>query len=245
MNRGCIVTSRCLQYSVVRVLAIAVAIALVPTVGFAQLTRGAISGTIKDTSGGVVPGATITITHNETNATREAVTDERGTFRVGALEPGLYKVTAQLAGFATVEQPNIDVRTSTEISLDFELKAAAVSEVIVVQAQTAALNRVDPTISTTISARRVVEMPLAGERNINNLIADSSERGPTTRPGHLCDQRAALAQQQLHDRRLRQQRHLGHHLDVAGRARGGGRVPGADESIQRRVRPQHRRRRST
>ena len=110
-------------------------VALVPCTSSAQLTRSAISGTVKDTSGGVVPGATITITHVETNVMRTAVTDGEGFFRIGALEPGLYKVAAQLSGFATVEQPNIDARAATEISVDFQLKAADVSETIVVEAQ--------------------------------------------------------------------------------------------------------------
>lgn len=173
-----------LAYLCMRTVAFTLAIvALVPCTSSAQLTRSAISGTVKDTSGGVVPGATITITHVETNVMRTAVTDGEGFFRIGALEPGLYKVAAQLSGFATVEQPNIDARAATEISVDFQLKAADVSETIVVEAQTTALNRRDPTISTTISSRRVVETPLAGGRNINNLILTIPNAVSTTGQG--------------------------------------------------------------
>jgi hypothetical protein len=167
----------------VRVLAIAVAIAMIPIDGFAQLTRSTISGTVKDTSGAVVPGATITVTNAETNAARETVTDGEGFYRVGALEPGIYRVTAQLAGFATVNQPNIEARTATEISVDFQLKAAAISEVIVVEAQTTAVNRRDPTISTTISSRRVVESPLGAARNVNGLILTIPNAVSTTGQG--------------------------------------------------------------
>ena len=168
-----------------RAVAITVAVVVfTPATSSAQLTRSAISGTVKDASGAVIPGATITITNVETNAPRTTVTDGQGFFRVGALEPGRYKVTAQLAGFATVEQPNIDARTATEISLDFQLKAADISELIVVEAQTVALNRRDPTISTTISSRRVVETPLAGGRNINNLILTIPNAVSTTGQGN-------------------------------------------------------------
>jgi hypothetical protein len=168
---------------VVRVLAIAVAIALVPTAGFAQITRSAISGTVKDTSGGVIPGATVIITNIDTNAVRETVTDGEGFFRVGALEPGPYKVSASLPGFVTVEQSDVAVRSAAEISLDFELKPSGVAEVIVVEARTATLSRRDPTIATTISSRRVVETPLAGGRNINNLILTIPNAVSTTGQG--------------------------------------------------------------
>jgi hypothetical protein len=170
-------------YSIARVVAIVVGIALVPASGFAQLTRSAVSGTVKDTSGGVVPGATITITNIDTNAVRETVTDGDGFFRVGGLEPGQYKVSAALPGFATIEQSNVAVRSAAEISLDFQLKPSGVAEVVVVQAETVALSRRDPTISTTISSRRVVETPLGAARNINNLILTVPNAVSTTGQG--------------------------------------------------------------
>lgn len=80
---------------------------LLPADLSAQITRGAILGTVRDTSGAVIPGATVTVTNQATNITRETFTDELGFYRVPALDPGVYTVKAELAGFQTVEFPDI------------------------------------------------------------------------------------------------------------------------------------------
>ncbi len=76
---------------------------LVPSVGFAQMTRGSIAGVVRDASGAVVPGATVTVTNVATNAALTAVTDGEGFYRVPALEPGIYTVNSELSGFRKVE----------------------------------------------------------------------------------------------------------------------------------------------
>lgn len=156
---------------------------ILPTNAFAQLTRGAISGTVRDSSGLVVPGATIRVTNLDTNATLTVISDSVGFYRVAPLEPGRYRVTAELAGFATVEQTDIDVRAASEIAVDFTLRPSTVTEAVTVEATTTALNRVNPTIGTTIPARMVVELPLAGGRNINNLVLTVPNAVSTTGQG--------------------------------------------------------------
>ena len=74
-----------------------------PPLAAAQITRGAISGTVRDASGAVVPGATVTVTNVATNISRSAVSDAQGFYRVPALEPGTYTVRTELSGFQTVE----------------------------------------------------------------------------------------------------------------------------------------------
>lgn len=158
-------------------------VALLPAIASAQITRGAISGTIRDASGLVAPGVTVTVTNVDTNATLTAVTDNLGFYRVAPLEPGRYTVTTQLAGFAPAEQRDVDVRTASEISINFELRPAGVGEAVVVVAEALELNRVTPTITTTIPARAVVELPLPGGRNINNLILTTPNAVSTTGQG--------------------------------------------------------------
>ena len=63
---------------------------------WAQLTRGIISGTVSDNSGGVLPGVTVTITNQDTGVVRTTVSNDSGVYRVPALEPGAY--TAQISG---------------------------------------------------------------------------------------------------------------------------------------------------
>lgn len=138
----------------------------------AQMTRGAISGTVRDATGAVVPGATVTVMQTDTNQAKSAVTDAQGFYRVPALEPGRYTVRTELPGFSTVETRDVPVRTASEASLNVELKVGGTAEAITVtgKAEAAELNKTDATIGLTSTARQAVELPLSAGRNINNLI---------------------------------------------------------------------------
>jgi carboxypeptidase family protein/TonB-dependent receptor-like protein len=161
------------------------AILLLPAAGIAQMTRGSISGTARDASGAVVPGATVTVINVATNATQTVVTDAQGFYRVPALEPGRYTVTTDLSGFRKVEQRDIDVRAALETPLDVRLEPAGVGESIQVTADagTAGLNKTNPTIATTINSRAIEELPLPGGRNINNLVLTVPNAMSTTGQG--------------------------------------------------------------
>ena len=138
----------------------------------AQMTRGAVSGTVRDATGALVPGATVTVTNTGTNQAKTAVTDAQGFYRVAGLEPGPYTVRTELAGFSTVETREVPVRSASEVSLNVELKVGGTTEAITVTGRTEAveLNKTDPTIGLTSTARQAVELPLSTGRNINNLI---------------------------------------------------------------------------
>jgi outer membrane receptor protein involved in Fe transport len=151
--------------------ALLVALAM-PAFGFAQMTRGSIGGHVRDASGAVVPGVTVTVINVGTNATVTVVTDSEGFYRAPALEPGRYTVVSELAGFRKVEQRDVDVRTALETPLDMRLDPAGVGENVQVTAElaTAGLNKNNPTIATTLTSKQVEELPLPGGRNINNLV---------------------------------------------------------------------------
>ena len=137
----------------------------------AQLIRGAISGTVSDESGAVIPGATVKITAIGRNVSRDATTDEEGFYRIGALDPGKYEVRIEKSGFTVAEVKEITVNTASEVTLNLSLKVGSVAETIDVTAQTEAitLNKTNGTIGTTIETQRVVELPLGAARNVNNL----------------------------------------------------------------------------
>jgi hypothetical protein len=147
-------------------------VALLPATAVAQITRGAISGTVRDSSGAVIPGAAVTITNVATNATREAVTDQIGFYRVGALEPGTYRVVTELAGFGAVENLDIVVPSAREVTVDVELRPAGLGEAVTVTAEvtSAQLNKTNATIGNVLNARAIENLPLPGGRNINNLV---------------------------------------------------------------------------
>ncbi|MCL4814210.1 MAG: TonB-dependent receptor [Vicinamibacteraceae bacterium] len=145
---------------------------MLPATATAQLTRGAISGTVRDTSGAVVPGVTVTVTNIATNATQSAVTDGRGFYRVAALEPGTYDVVVELSGFTTVQQKAIELNAASEVTIDVELRPAGVGEAVTVTAENVSvtLNKTNATVGATVNQKQITELPLAGGRNINNLI---------------------------------------------------------------------------
>jgi len=137
----------------------------------AQLTRGIAGGTVRDATGAVLPGATVTITHRDTGITRTAVTSMLGTYRVGALEPGVYAVRIELDGFKTVEHPDVEVPTAQEVTIDASLDVASLAETVEVTANPAGarLNRANPTIGMTASAQQATDLPLSPERDVNRL----------------------------------------------------------------------------
>src|SRR5581483_460667 len=80
---------------------LALSLLLLTSQGRAQGTTATVSGVVKDQSGAVLPGATITVTHLDTGLARTAVTGTKGEFRVINLPPGAYQVQAELSGFQT------------------------------------------------------------------------------------------------------------------------------------------------
>jgi hypothetical protein len=154
-------------------LALMLTVFLLPNIAHAQLTRGAISGTIHDTTGAVIADAAVTVTNVNTNQARTATTNGEGFYRFAAIEPGLYKIAIKKPGFAGAEARDITVRTSQEVTFDAELNVAATNESVLVdisaQAEAIALNKTNPTIGLTATSRQAVELPLSAGRNINNL----------------------------------------------------------------------------
>ena len=101
---------------------------LVPSFAFAQ--EATVSGTITDTTGGVLPGVTITAVHEATGNTFVAVTDERGAFRL-PVRTGVHRVTAELSGFATVTR-SIDLLVNQQAVINLQLSPSTVQESVTV-----------------------------------------------------------------------------------------------------------------
>ncbi|HKY26646.1 MAG TPA: TonB-dependent receptor [Pyrinomonadaceae bacterium] len=142
-----------------------------PTRVHAQLTRGAVSGTVRDQAGAVVPGAQVKVLNPQTNVARDVVTNDEGFYRVGALEPGVYTVTVEKTGFSKIENRAVTVQQTQETTLDIELQAGSVTGTVDVTAAAEAitLNKTNPTIGLTATARQVVELPLGAARDVNQI----------------------------------------------------------------------------
>ena len=101
------------------------ALLILPFSGFAQ--EATLSGTVTDTTGGVLPGVTLTAVHEASGNTFEGVTDERGVFRIGT-RTGIYRLTATLAGFSTVARSGVELLVGQQVVVNLQLSPAGVQE---------------------------------------------------------------------------------------------------------------------
>src|SRR6476620_8881873 len=93
-------------------------------------TFGDITGTVKDPSSAVVPGASVTATNTATNATRSTVSNEAGIYSFPGLVPGLYSVKVELPGFQSVVRNNIELQVQQVARVDFTLAVSATAETV-------------------------------------------------------------------------------------------------------------------
>lgn len=126
----------------------------------AQDFRGAVSGTVTDSSGGVLPGVTVTVTNVETNVATTTVTDERGAYSVRYLNAGTYSVQAELAGLRTVVQRNVRVRVGDNIPVNFTMEPGGVSEVMEVTASAPIIDTTTGVTGQVIDENQIQQLPL-------------------------------------------------------------------------------------
>src|SRR5207247_10107111 len=103
----------------------------------AQITSATISGTIKDETGGVLPGVDVVVTNVDIGLTRSAVTDANGYFTVPGLPPGKYETRASLQGFRTGVQNGIALAVAQQTGINLVLKVGATEETITVSGESA------------------------------------------------------------------------------------------------------------
>jgi hypothetical protein len=130
---------------------------------FAQsrLTAADLQGSIQDQSGAVLPGVTVTATNSATNQSRTAVTDKEGRFYIGALQPGMYSVTVDLAGFAPQTRSGLRLMIGQFADLHFTLRAGT-SEAIVVSARSPVVDTTETSVSTVVGQEQIDSLPTNG-----------------------------------------------------------------------------------
>lgn len=128
-----------------------------------------ISGTVRDVSGAVVPGATVTVTQTDTGLTRAAETDANGTYLLPSLPVGPYRVEVRKQGFATYIQSGIVLQVATAPTVDAVLNVGAVSESVQVEAAATMVETHSTGVGQVVNQQQVLELPLNG-RQITQLI---------------------------------------------------------------------------
>ena len=135
----------------------------------AQTTTGGLTGVVRDTGGGVVPGVTVKATHEATNAETTAVSNDVGVYVLRGLAVGRYTVLAELSGFQTSKNTDIVVRVNEDVRLDIALKVGAVSEMVTVSGAASTVDTSTGTLKTVVDQERIESLPLNG-RNPTQLL---------------------------------------------------------------------------
>src|SRR5689334_997145 len=129
----------------------------------------AIEGTISDTTGGVVPGATVTLTNEETGVIQTSVTTDAGYYRFPALGGGLYTVKVSLTGFKTAVQEHIRLDAADTKAINLKLEVGEAQEQVSVSAVTPLVETSEGRVSGLIEESQVKDLPLSG-RNFFGLV---------------------------------------------------------------------------
>ena len=155
------------------VLGLALGAATVPLAfspsAYGQLTTADILGTVTDQTGAVVPNATVTLVNVNTKETRTTVSGGSGDYQFTLLPVGTYMVTTKAAGFKTQTVNSLAVEAGDRARSDVKLQTGGSSEVVNVEAQTPLLQADNATVSSTITAVAVQDLPLNG-RNFVQLV---------------------------------------------------------------------------
>jgi hypothetical protein len=142
-----------------------------------QAVNGTIEGTIKDASGGLLPGVTVTIHNTDTGAQRVVVTDANGLYRAPLLPLGTYKVSAELAGFKKSEQTNIPIVAGSSAVINISMEVGGVSEVVSVQAESTVVDLGKVDVGRNLNDREIHNLPLVSRNPYNFALLQPGVTG--------------------------------------------------------------------
>ena len=145
-------------------------LALVAGGAFGQTFYGSLVGSVQDSTGAVIPGASVTVTSLATGEQRVQETEAAGLYRFVNLVPGQYRLEARSDGFKQFAQEPITIEVDASIRIDPVLEIGEVTEVVEVVSSTPLLQSQTSSLGQVVESRKVTETPLNG-RNVLNLVA--------------------------------------------------------------------------
>ncbi len=137
-------------------------ILLLRAVAYSQVDTGALVGTVKDESGGVVPNAKVTLTNNGTGFRLATTTGSDGTYVFTPIKIGVYTVEAEATGFETVKRTNITVQVQQQVVVDFVLRPGQVTQTVEVTAAAPLLQTEGGSVGQVVGSRTINDLPLNG-----------------------------------------------------------------------------------
>ena len=136
----------------------------------AQVLYGSIVGRVSDASQAAVPGATVTIVHQETNLAREATTSGDGAYRFVNVLPGTYTVRVAVAGFKEHVEKDVPVSVNTVARVDLRLEVGTLSEAITVESGQTLLQTDTGDLHAELKSGEITALPLGNYRNYQTLL---------------------------------------------------------------------------
>ncbi|MGH9842692.1 MAG: carboxypeptidase regulatory-like domain-containing protein [Blastocatellia bacterium] len=136
----------------------------------AQGLTGQISGTVRDATGGRLPGATITVLNEQTQFQRAAVSDDGGYYVLTNLPPGQYRVAIEHAGFKVFVKNGVQLNAGDRVAVEPELEIGAVTEAVTVSAAGENVETESPTVGQIVDGSQMRELALNGRNPMQLLM---------------------------------------------------------------------------
>ncbi len=173
---GLCVSMQAIVTKTTQVLGFLVGVLLISASVSAQSNQGRIQGAVRDQSGGVIVGATVTVTDVLKGVNRTLTTDEAGEYSAPNLDPSTYRVRVEFKGFKTFERQGLEVGVGQEARVDITLQPGETSQTVTVTEALPLVETTSATLTGNITSDKIADLPLNG-RNFVNLL--------TLRPGYV------------------------------------------------------------
>ncbi|OFV93566.1 MAG: hypothetical protein A3H28_03380 [Acidobacteria bacterium RIFCSPLOWO2_02_FULL_61_28] len=157
---------------------------LVP-IAFAQLPTATILGVVKDGTGAVVPGASLTARSTETGQTRTVASAGDGSYRFSGMPVGGYEVRVEQSGFQAAVRSGLTLSVGQEAVVNFTLEVGAVTQTIAVTAEAPLVNTTSGSLGALVDERRVAELPLNGRNYVDLTLLQPGVQQTSTPRGQV------------------------------------------------------------
>ena len=153
---------------------------LASTPAAAQETGGSIAGTISDAQSATLPGVSVSLRNEDTNAQLQTVTNGEGAYVLPFVPIGRYTLTVTLSGFSTTKREGIEVRVGDRLRLDLAMQLGAVTEEVTVRSEAPLLDTGSANRGQVINREQVADLPLLGR---NPVLARAAVAGRAVHAG--------------------------------------------------------------